>query len=512
MKPIIKIFPRLLLVMSGFNRQSAVYWLALMAVICTAGAYSYFAQKVITQDYLPSAQVGDGFGYYLGAKSLFLNKTLISPLIHLNKVSLIGEFYSHGFAYSLLNGTISLIFGWSDITIVLLNAIFILASAAILLLYIADRLLKLAILLILLTFYITPTMTFSFMQESIHIFFAVVASILLIEASKTTSSSRRHLVLAFLAVLVAAALFRPLWLLWSTALLAFGKSRRELSIYLLIVISSLALSLVFMKAFYAPYPYYSPQDDIMAEFHAGGITAALLKALYIIKQNVLKLANSNFYIFGKTHIPNFYTILISIGNVYLLYLFFTTRDRLLLAGFFVGSAYIAAIFVLYDTLAGARQIAVVFVLQMLFLAHAGQTKVISAVAVLQILLLPAVLAMTYRIVAVQIDAGAHVRQNADKLSRFEDLGQTIRLGRRATIYVNYDLSNGPHPEFVRFPLRSGDSHPLRYSLNIYAFNTPLEQRTFDRELIDYVMTGTRVDRPDLEPVYASDGLYLYRLR
>src|SRR4051794_31210595 len=66
-------------------------------------AFAWFAVTVARNSYLPSSLANDGIGYFVHAKSFYLNHTLRGALLHYNFVSPVGEFYSHGFAYALID-------------------------------------------------------------------------------------------------------------------------------------------------------------------------------------------------------------------------------------------------------------------------------------------------------------------------------------------------------------------------------------------------------------------------
>jgi hypothetical protein len=491
-------------------RPESALIIVFLALAVVLSFYFCWLVRIFSSPYLPSSLASDGIGYYLSSKSFFINKTLSAPLIHLDKVSAIGDFYSHGFAYPLLNGTAGIIFGWNDRIIIVVN-LALAAVAALILLFLRDKFRVGLLLLVLATFYITPTMTLSYMQETIHILFAVGASLLFLRAAAANEPLRWQAVATFYAVLILAALFRPLWLLWSVALPALGRTKKEHGIHLGLAAAGILLSLVFMKLFYAPYPYYSPQDEIISALRAHGVFGAASVTIKTVWQNITKLTADEFYIFGKTRLPNIYTLVIIILNFYFLYRFRKSDNRVFLAGFLIGTAYIGAIFFLYDTLAGARQLAAVFAMQMVFLTYAGPTSLVAAIAVLQLILFPMVVTMTNHVLEFQLEAGLHARRNSHKLAELQRIGEAIHEGRRTTIYVDPKLSNAKYPLIVHYPLQGADRYPIRYSLDIFA-SGPLGEHAFDRSFIDYVLSADPVEQQDLQPVYTSKSFYLYRLR
>jgi hypothetical protein len=63
---------------------------------------------------------------------------------------------------------------------------------------------------------------------------------------------------------------------------------------------------------------------------------------------------------------------------------------------------------------------------------------------------------------------------------------------------------------VHLPLRSGDGYGLRYSLDIFA-TQPMTERKLDRKSFDFVLSASRLSRPDLMSVYETDQVHLYKV-
>lgn len=488
-------------------KSRGAFYATRVALVAVLFFYVRWIIYVFLNPYLPSAYVNDGFGYYLSSKSFFINKTLSAPLIHLDKVSPIGEFYSHGFAYPLLNGTIAIILGWSDHIIIVVN-IAIAAIVVTLLSFGKDRLASLLIILIISTFYIMPTMTLSYMQETIHILFAVVASLLIIRIASTNERLRWPLVAVLYGTLVVAALFRPLWLLWSIALLALGRTPREYCIHIGLAAAGLLMSVIFMRLFFAPYPYYSPQDTILSALRENNTLGAISFIVQTIHTNIKKLYIDDFYIFGNTRIPNIYTLIIISVNFYFIYQYFKLKDRIFLAGFIIGTIYIGAVFSLYDTLAGARQLAAVFVMQIIFLGARGYTKLIAAIAIFQLILFPRVAEITKHVVKLQQNAGVAAKTNSDDIAEIQRISDLIHEGRRTTIYVDRELSNADYPLIIHYPVQSADHYPIRYSLDMFT-SSPIDKHVFN-SFFDYILSATPISRKDLLPIYEGKSYHLYR--
>lgn len=474
--------------------------------------FAWLAFRVCVGPYLPSSEISDGFGYFMGAKSFYLNHRLSAPVIHLDKVSLIGEFYSHGFGYSLLNGSVALLVGWHDKLIIAINIALLAAAAIFILTRKYEWPWKLALLLLFLTFYLTPTMTFAYMQETVHLLLALVLGHLLLRIVDQEDEGRNWtLILCFYILIAASALLRPTWVFWGVGPLAIAKSKRDLSLLGALSILSVGVGYLYLKLFFAPYPYYVPYAEAFAASSDHRLLDAAYAVLEFVRQNLAKLFSNQFYIFGETYIPNAYTLVVIGVAAYLYGCYRGFGDRRALAVALIATVYVAAIFLAYDVLAGARTIAVVFVLELIYLVKSRKTTLVVTLVVAQLAIFPAVVGITGRIIGVQVSAGEYAEKNRAQLQAVRDLGSAIRIGRRATIYVDYALTNFQYPPSFHFPLRSADGHPLRYSLDTFNFR-PMQEREFNSRFLDFVLAQDRLSRSDLAPVYEADHLHLYKVR
>jgi hypothetical protein len=490
-------------------RQIVFAELFLLGIVLAT--FAWFVARIYGGPYLPSSAINDGFGYFLGAKSFYLNHTLGGPSLHLDNVSLIGEFYAHGFAYSLINGGAAFIVGWHDRLIIALNLV-LLAMAA---LFILTRSYawpwKLGFLLVFLTYFLTPVMTFAYMQEIIHLLLAlVIGHLLLVIVQRDEIDRPWRLIATCYALIAVAALLRPHWVFWAAGFLAIVRSRRDLALFGLLAVAYLGLGAAFLKLFYAPYPYYTPLAGTFAALAQFHIAEALRAYLGFLSENLSKLFRGDLYIFGLTHLPNAYTFLIGGFTVYLFYRYHRYSDRLALAVACVSAPYILTFVFIWDTLSLARHLGVIFVLQVMYLVMSGRTALVCALAAAQIALFPLVVGIMQRVVDLQASAGEYAVQHREQLRKVQDIGSAIRTGHRATIYLDDALTNIQYPLTIHLPLRSGDGYPLRYSQDISA-TRPMPERKFDPGFLDFVLSAEALSRPDLALAYQVDNLYLYKV-
>lgn len=496
----------------GMRLERVIMIIEALLLCAAVSVFVWFGIRVFSGPFLPSSEVNDGFGYFMGAKSFFINHQLRAPAIFLDNVSSIGEFYAHGFVYSLINGGVALIVGWHNKLIVAVNVILLVAAGAFVLMRREAWRWKLILLLLFLTFYLTPTMTFAFMQETIHLLLAlIVGQFLMMIFDQEDDGRRKRLLLGYYVLIAVVALMRPTWAFWAVGPLALTGTRRDFAVLGGLAAFSIVLGYLYLKLLFAPYPYYTPYAATSAALADHEYVAAVRAIFEFLRSNAAKLFVSKFYIFGTTYIPNLYTLLVIAVTFYLLECYRRVADRRALAVALVGIFYIAAILVMYDVLAGARTIGVVFVLQLVYLVAARRRALVAGLALFQVAMFPSVVGITNHIIDVQSKSGDYAARHADWLRTIHDIGPAIEAGHRATVYLDNALTNSEYPVNIHLPLRSGDGYPLRYSLDLVA-SLPMIERRFDAGFIDYVLTAQRLSRADLTPVRQSGNLYLYRVK
>jgi hypothetical protein len=473
--------------------------------------FAWFAVMVYRSPYLPSSSANDGFGYFVQAKSFYLNHTLRGALLHYNFVSPVGEFYSHGFAYALIDGAVALIVGWHDKLIIAID-IAMIAGAA---LFIVTRRdpwsWKLALVLLFLTYFLTLTMTFAYMQEAVQLLLGVLLGFLLMRIIDSEDGERAWaLILCYLIAVAAAALMRATWVFWVFGLLALVKSRRDFAAFGFLALAYLILGYLFKKLFYAPYPFFDPYGPAAAALADHRAFDAARAAFGYMAYNFGKLFINVYYVFGTTWIPNIWMMLMIGITGYLGTRFIAFRDRHALAVAVIGAVYVAALLVTYDALTGPRIVGPVFVLQLVYLVKTRHLRLVAGILACQLLAFPGVVAITANIVDFQTKAGAYAIENREQLRAVDDLAGAINLGRPATIYVDNAFHHTQYPLTIHLPLTSADGQPLRYSQDLLA-TLPMPQRVFDRSFIDFVLSKAAIGRADLKLVYQAHELYLYRL-
>ena len=491
-------------------RQVVLAESILLALVLAFFVWS--AVWIYSHPYLPASQANDGFGYFIHAKAYYLTHRLDGVLLHLNFVSAIGQFSSHGFVYSLINGGVARIVGWNDKLIITVNILLLAMSV----LFIWTRSYpwpwKLAFLLIFLTYFLTPTMTFAYMQEIVQLLLALVIGHLLFAIVEREETGRKWPLLAgYYMLITAGALMRPSWAFWAAGLLAIVRSRRDFLVFGSLTVAYTGLGYSLIKLFYAPYPYNAPHERTFAALKELRIADAAEAYYEFLSTNLSKFFSGNFYVFGLTHIPNAYTLLMSGLTGYLFYQFYRYGDRFALAVACIASPYVLAFTFFYDALSAGRHMGVIFVLQATYLVISRKTVLVAALVATQLALFPTVIGITNRIIDFQARAGEYAVKNPEWVSAIRDLGAAIAIGRPATIYLDNAFHHTEFPLALHLPLQSADGQPLRYSQDLVA-TLPMAARKFDPDLQDFVLSAVQVaGRPDLTLKYHARNLYLYQI-
>ena len=235
--------------------------ISVIILVLTLFAYIFLAFR-ISSNYLPV--LSDEFFYYTNAASFFENNSLSAALTYGGNGSRFLGADAHGIAYPVLNGGIAKIFGWNSLNFLYANFFFVLVSLAINWfqknISTADKVFISAFILL---FPFFTLYGFTFMQESIHVFFAVASSFLILNIYKT--GKRRYLIL-FMLVIVIAGLFRPLWFFWLIGLLPFAKNKFQHYVFAVFFIIGISASFFYAYYFAEAVPnYFSSLINLFAE-------------------------------------------------------------------------------------------------------------------------------------------------------------------------------------------------------------------------------------------------------
>lgn len=315
-----------------------------VVLFCTTAIYLYLI-SLIKQNYMPVWS--DEFLYYINAKSFYLTSSLKAAFTLAGTGSPIFGADPHGFAYPLFNGLIAKVVGWHNVNFIYTNFCIIFLSV---MLYWQQKFLtlnqKISITILFLLFPFLPFYSITHMQEIIHVFFAVILSILIYKIYHTEDN--RFYIFSYIITLVIAGFFRSLWLYWLIGLLPLSKTKKEFSKYLLIFMLGIVGTVIIQNLFCEKAIYYF--YDLMVLIKQYEFITALKSLLGHFYSN---LKNYFIYYDSSMVIYLFIKYVLLFLVLYFIYRFFTKfkNNKMYMALALIGGINFLLVFSLYDTFA-----------------------------------------------------------------------------------------------------------------------------------------------------------------
>jgi hypothetical protein len=197
----------------------------------------------------------DEFFYFVNAQASFQNNTLQAAFTFNGEGSTVFGADAHGFAYPLINAVFAKIFGWHFLNFIYLNHLLLVAAIFVIgNLKTITKIQRLLTICLIGLFPFFALYAFTFMQEIIHLFFAVLLSVIVYNIH-TKSLNYRNFIY-FVAVVLVASLFRTLWLFWLIGLIPFAKNKRQKALCYSVFFIGIALSFLMNKIFLEAVPNY----------------------------------------------------------------------------------------------------------------------------------------------------------------------------------------------------------------------------------------------------------------
>ncbi len=286
----------------------------------------------------------DEYEYFLTPRALLTSGSWQTPFLEQDAESPWG-FGAHGIAYVLLHASIQWLIGEHWWNLPLFNCLAVGAACLSLILErrftVAQRLL---LLILLLTCFITPLYTFSFMQESLHVCFAVWLAQLLFRLYR--SQTYFPYVLLFIVLVAFATLFRAHWVFWYWALVPrFYRNRYAVSCAAFLATLGATLYLYYVQAPHVVGFLYT----LSRTWEREGLAAALLLWQSHVLGNIYTYVRwyflQPFYFFTKyffLFLGGYFTWNIT-QNAYRI------EERWYIGIYVVGTMQFGALFLIYDT-------------------------------------------------------------------------------------------------------------------------------------------------------------------
>jgi hypothetical protein len=439
--------------MLKYNFKNSNFTFEVIALLAILSIYGWLFLQV-GSNYLPVWS--DEFFYYTNANSFFQNNTLQAALTFNGSGSRFIGADAHGFAYPLLNGGIAKIFGWHTLNFIYTNFFFVVA-ALVLVWFQKDITArpKFLITASVLCFPFFALFGFTYMQESIHILFAIVSSVLIYKIYKTRQN--KHCIIFVLVVLIAAA-FRPLWFFWLIGLIPFAKNGLQRRSFIIIFLAGVLASFGFTYFFTEAVPnYFSSLINLIQQ---GDLIAAFTSLVKHFVYNVY----AYFFSTNDTliYLPVKYLIMLPL--IVFVVKAIKHRSRLYTSIAFIGIVNFLMLFLFYDVFKWReiRVLAPFFYFSVFYLiTETGQYFkyiLVVALAVLFILTLP----LTKQwIQGRNIHLAEEVNSNK---AAFDLIAQKTEAGK--VVFINYTPADSSL-DLILIPVKNKTNHPVRYIAPYY---------------------------------------------
>jgi hypothetical protein len=403
----------------------------------------------------------DEFFYCMNAFSLFENETLKASFTYNGTGSRLLGADAHGIFYPILNWIPSLIFGWSNFNFIGLNFfLFIVPVGLLLLIKRISIFSKVVFCSIYFAYPLFLFYGFSFMQETVHIFFGTISGILLYLIY--INKNERKYVIFFILFITIAGTFRPLWFFFLTALVPLASTRKQLLIFLLISFLGIGSSFFYNKFFIEPIPnYFSEVLEILSkgDFHL--VLSSIYKHLKI---NVISYFSIQFK--GFVYNSMKYIVLLSVVcfNIFTL----IHKKRIFQSLALVGNLVFGLLFLLYDAFEGReiRSMSPLFYFNLVFL-------VIYLNSFIQFFMFLWVFCcFNFHFEKVYYWIGERNKpyqgHEAGKKETFSKLKDLIPKGK--TILLDYQPWENTSDMMV-LPVKNNQNHQIRYIIPYYKVKT-----------------------------------------
>lgn len=441
----------------------------------------------------------DEFFYYLNTRNFVENSTLRAAFTYTGKGSLIFQADSHGFAYPLFHGMIARMIGFHQLNIPFTNLLFVIMT--VILIFLRKELnfaQKVTIVVGLMTCFIVPLNTFTYMQESLQLFVSVTAACLLVDIYASRDTRK---IILYLVLLIAASLFRNLWLFWVAGLLPLAQNRRELGGWLFLLLAAASTAFLFTRLFWDSFPAYF--TTVTRFLDAGQFAEALLSLASHFWSNVVS------YAIGERHQPfPYYPVKLAIACAVgaLVYLAWRRRKPIYLACTFIAAANLGLLMLAYDAW-DWREIRTMSPILYLFLVVVvtEKEKFLSLFAlVFMVAIFPFVFRLTGQYLEERKLQAANYKLSMENPQLYNAIAVAADETENPLVLFGYVPSDNSLDLLV-VPLKTSSGKQIRYAVNYFRENVNVVN--FDLILINRVKAST-LTYP--KPILTVGSFTLYR--
>ncbi|MBN2537059.1 hypothetical protein JXB37_02140 [candidate division WOR-3 bacterium] len=477
----------------------------LAAVLC----YAWLATMVSDGQYLPVSS--DEVGYYSRARAFCEHGTLTSPFVLEESVSRVGQFSSHGISYNLLHGLVARAVGFHPLNAIVTNLIFLLLALALIAVQRLPLSRRLFLVAVVLLYFTLPVYLFTWMQETMQVFFAVVAGVLLLAVYRETDPRRRRRnVVLFVVAMVVAAWFRLSWMMFLFCLVPLARSWSRALLYAAGALAGVVAGMVYTSLFHASYPYgflaslrpVLQQGDVLraagllaGNFWSNLVTYFFRAAPFSTPPGVSAVTVANSQV-AVAYLGTKYLLAVLVGAC----CWFGVRrgDRFALAAGVIGLITFLSLFLLYDAYEwrDQRSLAPVFFLAAFALAHRARFRA-ATTAVLLMLFAPLVSYAATGVIPARRVLARKYRASRETVTALDRLRYQITERRTTTVLLSRFFARWNDIYLLSLPFANSSGYPIRYTINLLG-EEDLEVR--DEEFVDYLLVPDVGVGPDGRPI------------
>ena len=446
----------------------------------------------------------DEFFYYVEAKAIAAHNIYQTPASLDGNTSYIGDFGFHGISYAIKDGWLSkLFFQTEDPPLVFINFLTCLATLALILLFKPFTLnTRIKIALVVATHYVLFAFTLSYMQETIHYFFAVLALRYLYLLYTKENASQNNYLMYYLIIIILATTFRYGWFMWGAGLLPLANNFKSFSKWTLVAIALLFFGVFISRYIAAPYPY----DDVMAEKLISVEKFSILDSLKMISQKFF----NNLHLFltpaerlATTCMRYLLLALLIINSWYAI----VKRNKFTIACALIGWVYLIACLAFYFVFWAYDERALALLNPLLAFSLIGNFNsfVFYPVTVVQLWLLPGIVETTKNRNMGCIAVNAPSPERISREGSYSKIKDLITDDHSVVIDLPIEFVIHANPNyFVDFPIVTSKGYPIHYR--------------FYREWKDlrgthpanYIFLHENSSPLNKELIYSDRWMYLYR--
>ncbi len=439
------------------NKHLLIFSLFLLFVVLF-----YLSKALLIQPDRHLPIESDEFFYYVNSYNYYINTTTQAAFTFGGKGAILGGGAAHGFMYSVFHGSIAKLFGWSNLTMIITNYIVVLLSILLLFFQKIKRLTltnKIFCSLLILSFSFLPIFLQTYMQEVLHLFFAVCCGIFVVRIYEDPTKNKAKTIINFVIFLIVISLFRPSWLFWIVVLIPLSKNKKEFIFWIFISLLFFSLSFVFNKLFVEFTPNFFSSLLVVLE---KGSFYAFLHTFF-----GHALDNIRFYFsFNENPIYN----LIKFSYIFIAIYFFSrvisNKSRIDIACLLVIVVNISMLIFFYDAYAWreVRILAPIYYFSCLFITL--QTSQVQKY-ILLIFLCPSFFYASFHNPNDDFQNQYPVKEMEELSSVLESSISDLDINEQNNVVlVNFLLSYKDY-EMVSFPIKTKNNIPLRYIIPYY---------------------------------------------